>query len=277
MPRLPLRRPKTKRTMVGASLLTLGLVLLAAAGAFYAYTAIATSNLDQLVVQGDDPAPTFATLRGGGGAEADAPPPDAGALYPGSVMSYRQWADPRGTLDLGQEPLLEGFTPIAAVGQPSFAGDIGRADRLIIPALEIDSTVQDLAILDLGDSRAYETPYRTVGHIPGTPNPGSHGNGWYFGHLESPVQQEGNVFVRLPQIPGLLRDGEDVFVIAQSGGEQYLYLVTQTDILHQDDLRLYQAGDSRITLVACQPRGTYDHRLLVTAKLVGFRSAPEAI
>jgi LPXTG-site transpeptidase (sortase) family protein len=114
----------------------------------------------------------------------------------------------------------------------------------------------------------------TIGHIPGTPNPGSHGNGWYFGHLESPLQQEGNVFSRLPRVPELLRNGEDIYVIAQSGDAQYLYQVTETDVLYQNDLRLYQAGDSRLTLVTCQPRGTYDHRLLVTAKLVGFRESP---
>ena len=35
MPRLPLHRPRTRRTMAGATLLALGLLLLAAAGAFY--------------------------------------------------------------------------------------------------------------------------------------------------------------------------------------------------------------------------------------------------
>ena len=219
----------------------------------------------------------FSSLRAGPTGKADAPPPASQSLYPGSVMSYRQWADPRGTLDLGQDPLLDGFAPIASLGQPSFSGDIGRADRIIIPALDINASVQDLAIRDLGDSASYETPRLTVGHIPGTPNPGSHGNGWYFGHLESPIQQEGNVFGRLPRIPDLLRDGEDVFVIAQSGDMQYLYQVTETDVLHQDDLSLYQAGDARITLVTCQPRGTYDHRLLVTAKLVGFREVSQPV
>ena len=269
------RLSRRAQSFFGVSLLAVGLVLLGAAGAFYAYTALATRNLDRLIVEGTDVAlPAFTSLRAGPGFEPGAPPPGSQSAYPGSVMSYRQWADPRGTLGLGQELILEGFTPISALGQPSFSGDIGRADRLIIPALNINASVQDLAMVNLGNSASYATPRLTIGHIPGTPNPGSHGNGWYFGHLESPLQQEGNVFSRLPRVPELLRNGEDIYVIAQSGDAQYLYQVTETDVLYQNDLRLYQAGDSRLTLVTCQPRGTYDHRLLVTAKLVGFRESP---
>ena len=248
------------RTRLGLALLGVGAACLLAAGAFYAYTAFGARDLDKLVVTGEDPP----RLVDAGGE----------SLYPGIVTPYRQWADPRGTLDLGQGPWLEGFTALEAVGQPSFHGEASLADRIIIPALGIDAIVENLEIVDLGDSRAYETPRSVVGHIPGTPNAGSHGNGWYFGHLESPLQGEGNVFRRLPRVPELLRDGEDIYVVLQSNESQYLYRVTETNLLHGDDLRLYQAGEARITLVTCQPRGRYDHRLLVTALLVGVRDTP---
>ena len=258
-------RPPSRRA-AGFALLGMGALLIAAAGAFYAYTAVLSRGLGDLAVTGPEVTlPTPTPVAAGRAAYT---------LYPGSVTPYRAWADPRGTLDLGHEPLLEGFAPVSALGQPSLHGEAGRADRIIIPAIGVDARVEELGIRDLGDSRAYQTPRHTVGHIPGTPNPGSHGNGWYFGHLESPVQGEGNVFSRLPQAAGLLRAGEDVFVVAQSGAAQYLYQATETDLVHEDDLSLYQAGDARLTLVTCQPRGRYDHRLLVTAKLVGYREAP---
>ena len=77
-------------------------------------------------------------------------------------------------------------------------------------------------------------------------------------------------------MPTLLRDGEDVHIILQSSGRDYLYLVTETDLVHEDDMHLYQASNARVTLVTCFPRLAYDHRLLVTAKLVGFRNSADA-
>ena len=51
-----------------------------------------------------------------------------------------------------------------------------------------------------------------MGRIPNTSNPGELGNGWLFGHLESPIRGEGNVFQRLPEIPALLSAGDPVYV-----------------------------------------------------------------
>ena len=273
--RLPRRR-------LGVLVLAFGLLLLATAGAYYTYTFFASQNLDRLVYQTSlDAQPAETTLMdlvpsarpstSAGAVGLQAPEPEAQLLYPGSLIPARQWADPRGTLDLGQEPLLAGFTPVSGLGQGVVLGSGANATRIIIPALGIDAEVEELVIQDLRDSSAYETPKFTVGHIPGTPNPGVNGNGWFFGHLESPLQGEGNVFSRLPQIPGLLKDGEDVYAITESEGRQYLYQVTETDLIHQDDIALYQADDARVTLVTCFPRLKYDQRLLITAKLVGFK------
>ncbi len=256
----------SRSRLLGAAAMAMGLALIATAAAYFAYTFAAGRNLDDLVAAAADPAETLDAPRAGGAAAADQ------TLYPGSLLPARLWAAPRGTLDLAV-PELGGFTSVSGSGRPSIAGMTGRADRIAIPALGIDVTVEELGIVDLGDSSAYETPKFVVGHIPGTPNPGSHGNGWYFGHLESPLGGEGNVFSRLPQVPGLLRDGEDVHVVVTSEGRSFLYQVSETDIVHQDDIALYQAGDARITLVTCFPRLKYDQRLLVTAKLIGIRDA----
>ena len=272
----------------------LGLVLLGLGGSYYGYTFFASRNLDRLVYHA--PSPSDATdpltlsdleppstpagplelLSGTPSSGADpsetlsGPPPQDQLLYPGALLPARQWGDLRGTLDLGQDDLLAGFTPVEP-GERVAGGGSQRSTRIIIPAVDIETTVEELTILDLGNSRQYETPKFTVGHIPVTADPGGQGNGWYFGHLESPIQGEGNVFSRLPKIPDLLRDGEDVYVVVESVERRYLYQVTDTDWVHQDDLSLYRADDARVTLVTCFPRLKYDLRLLVTAKLVGVK------
>ena len=128
--------------------------------------------------------------------------------------------------------------------------------------------------MDIGDSRQYETPAHVVGRIPQTSNPGEMGNTWLFGHLESLIRGEGNVFHRLPEIPNLLNSGDPVYVsLENQDGDEFLYQITATRVVRQEDLALYDTDDSTITLVACVPRLIYDHRIVVTGKLVGVKRA----
>lgn len=251
---------------VGVGLFVTGLVLLAAAGAYYGYGFLATRDMSNMIAGGA----RAETLTLSSPTPSQQPLFALGELHPGSLLPARQWANPRGTLNL-EQPDLKGFTPLSDQGQPVISGSVGRAERLIVPQLNINVAVTELAISNLALSDEYETPKFTVGHMPASPNPGSTGNGWYFGHLESPVQGEGNVFSRLPTVPDLLRDGEDLHVILRSGNREYLYLASETHLLHESDLSLYDSEDSRVTLVTCFPRLHYDHRLLVTARLIGFR------
>jgi len=196
------------------------------------------------------------------------------AIYPGYQIHPKNWADPLWASSddyaFGEVLRPDGYTALSpddglARGQGSVAS------RITIPAIAVDSPVKDLAIINLGDSSAYETPKNVVGRIPETSNPGEQGNGWFFGHLESPIRGEGNVFTRLPEIPGLLKNGDPVYVSIMSNDAEYLYQVTATEVVHQDDLRLYETDSATITLVACVPRLKYDHRILVTGKLVGVK------
>ena len=166
--------------------------------------------------------------------------------------------------------LPAGFRAVAARGGALARGEGALTTRIAIPLIGVDSAISELAIVDVGDSREYETPKNLVGHIPQSPNPGELGNAWYFGHLESPIRGEGSVFKRLPEIPDLLRDGDDVFVeLDAEDGRTYLYKVSRTEVMHEDELRLYGADRAQLTLVACVPRLVYDHRIVVTAELVG--------
>lgn len=276
--------------LLGLVLVAVGALLVMVAGGYYLYGWIATRSLDSLKY-GPDVAPpsplavsvmTLQGLRGKSpgdssiGASRDGsvatPYPASQRLYPGEWLAFNSWADPwaavpPSTLD---EELAQGFLPLGqfVLGK---TGTLPPATRIAIPAIELEADVQELQILDLGDSREYETPKHVVGHIPGTANPGEMGNGWLFGHLQSPIINEGSVFVDLPLIPEILRTGQRVYVVLDSPAGSYLYEVYKTDVIHQDDFRLYDVEDARITLVTCVPPWTYDQRLLVTARLVGFR------
>ena len=196
------------------------------------------------------------------------------ASFPATQVHPKYWHQPMwaGTdvytaLDTSA---TNGFIPTDQLEIAS-KGSNTEALRIAIPAIGVDSDVSELAILDLGDSRRYETPNQVVGHIPGTANPGEQGNGWFFGHLESPVAGEGNVFKRLPDIARMLTNGDNVYVSVTNDGGVYLYQVVESRVVHHSELWLYDSADATITLVTCSNRPYYDYRQVVTATLVGFR------
>ena len=124
----------------------------------------------------------------------------------------------------------------------AYDGIYPGATRLIVPSIGIDSSVKELEIFELGGSRAYETPSNTVGHIPETANAGERGSSWFFGHTESPIGGEDSVFFNLGDIAEKLHNGEEVFIVADNGGQQFLYRVTSSEVVHQADLSLYDTG-----------------------------------
>ena len=188
-------------------------------------------------------------------------------LYPGEAIDVGAWSHPASydPLSYLEETQLQGFTPLAiAEALPGQAS----ATRIIIPSIGVDSTVKELAIVDLAGSRFYETPANTVGHIPQSANAGEADNAWFFGHTESPLSGEGSVFYNLTQIPGKLNNGEDVFIITENGQDRFLYRVTSTNVVHQSELNLFESGQATIHLVSCVPRLVYDHRLIINGELV---------
>ena len=196
-------------------------------------------------------------------------------IYPGHKIHPKYWDRPltAGTDDYtyGVIRREDGFLEVSSEsGLPK--GTLSDAVRVRIPSIDLDSEVTNLAILDLGDSKQYETPAHVVGRIPETSNPGEMGNTWLFGHLESPIRGEGNVFRRLPEIPEILKNGDPVYVtVLNEDGEEFMYQITDTTVMHRDELSLYETDDSTITLVTCVPRLIYDHRVVVSGKLVGIR------
>jgi len=287
-----------------------GAVLLAASGAYYGYAANARADLDRLNVtvpeatsildraaadlvsvpfEQEEPSTGLVDLTARSVAEGDAGSPapakprrllpaiaiGSQRLYPGESLLASAWSDPQSYVPLSyrEQVLLQGFTPVEVSQNPP-QGTLSPATRIIVPSIGVDSTVKELEILDSGGSRAYETPDRTVGHIPETANAGEAGSSWFFGHTESPTLGEGSVFFNLQKIPQKLRNGEDVFIITDNGRNQYLYRVTSSQVVHQSEMRLYDTGKATIHLVSCVPRLVYDHRLIITGELVAQKSDP---
>ena len=294
----------------GIIIFVFGALLLATGGAYYGYAAKARADLDNLNVALPGAVPTQSqpqitdtiknhidgsagpprspglngTLGGDSGplnvpGSAKVLPAlsslaiSARQLYPGEALSAGSWSNPWSFEPLAyrSQLLLQGFAPIEPGAAPP-AGALDAATRLIMPSIGIDSTINELEILTLGESRAYETPDQVVGHIPETANAGESGSSWFFGHTESPTLGEGSVFFNLRQVPGKLRNNEDVFIITETGQTQYLYLVTSSQVVHQDDMALYETGQATIHLVSCVPRLVYDHRLIVTGELVAQKT-----
>ncbi|MBI4337782.1 MAG: sortase [Chloroflexi bacterium] len=302
----PTGQPPRPLRWTAVALVGVGLFLLLAAGGYLLYAHQARAGLKDLVAEtpfqqpgqegqastGPDVGAPLATAEPSPsavqepvdkvGAPSDAQPsPPAqwkplpsqfGSLYPGQQTDPLYWDSPLWAQPAPDLPLAAQYQPVDWEALPP-AGTQLMATRIRIPLLDLDARVQDLEVQDLGDSRQYETPKFVVGHIPSTARPGERGNGYLFGHLESPIRNEGAIFQSLPKVPGLLRQGLKVYIILDTEAGSYLYQVVRTRVVPQTQLRLEDSLDPQITLVTCVPTRVYDQRLLVTAYLVGMKPA----
>lgn len=244
----------------GLVLFTVGLLLSLPTVGFVLYVLLSSPADDEITTTSPS---AYASLTTNSGSR--------NALYPGSLIPARQWSDPRGTFPINQFS-EESFTPLNSAIQPIIHGAQGRALEIQIPQIDLRAEVIELALADLGASLEYETPKFTVGHIPATPNPGSKGSGWYFGHLDNPVGGEGNVFSQLPQIAKLLQAGDEVHILLSTETTEYLYSAYKTGLVKESELQITSSNRSEVVLVTCFPRLTYEKRFLVHAELIGVRS-----
>ena len=291
----------------GVFIVVLGALMLVSSGAYYSYAAAARSSLPELDVsvpinphiqaERDGPslplidihsavssgpinpiaaegemslsdariAPGLLTLPGSAIS--------ARQLYPGDGLDAEAWSYPASYEPLSyiEEIQLKDFKPMVA---GEYFQNQPPTTYISVPSIGINSSVDELEVLDLAGGRFYETPANTVGHIPTTAHAGEPGSAWYFGHAESPISGEGSVFYNLTELPGKLQNGEDVFIVSGNDQQKFLYQVTSTRVVHQDELELLDFGRATIHLVSCVPRLVYDHRLIIDGELVAQIETP---
>lgn len=295
----PSIRRRRHNKALGVFFIVLGVTLLVITGAYYTYGA--TAHADLISPDGknaETPASAERSLtkdRGGSPAEA---PADAlraekvaslpvfqpemeeaiGARLAVSLDAATEPAVPMFWMDTSSyeaaspeiKALVESFMPMEA-NQGFPLGSRLASTRISVPSVGIDATVTELGFEELNGARAYQTPDKTAGHIPETANAGELGSAWFFGHTEAPTMGEGSVFFNLAEIPELIKEGRDVFAIAESEESQYLYRLGSAQVVHEDDIRLYSSGGATIHLVSCVPKLVYDQRLIVSGELIGHK------
>ena len=178
-----MRRFWTRARVAGAALLITGGLVVGIGAAYYGYAGNARAGLAHYQVQTVEIVPV---------ATAPTRQPQATPAQPAAVRPLPEISLYSG--DAGRIPsgpsLPPGFEAIE-LSQEATLPPAAPATSMRIPRLGIDSPVVELPIVDLGDRRAYQTPDNTIGHIPETANAGETGQGWYFGHTESPVLDQG--------------------------------------------------------------------------------------
>ncbi|MQF69364.1 sortase [SAR202 cluster bacterium AD-804-J14_MRT_500m] len=275
---------------LGVFILCVGVVLVIGGSSYFAYSLREHSRLDELNAEApiviDRVVLSMSNGQSSVGMHVDSEfpksvdgqegssshPATRYVLYPGEWIPPAFWDNPLGAEDVAStvDALLSQFEIVESIDQLDFVQSAPPV-RITIPAIQVDSPVAELAILDLSDSRSYETPKNVVGYISKTGDLGRTGNAWFFGHLESPIRGEGSVFSKLPEIPLLWKRGIDVYAVVESEKASYLYRLTTSIQVHEDDLSIYQGEGSSINLVTCVPRFSYDHRQIITGTLVGIK------
>ena len=258
-----MRRFWNRARIAGATMLVVGGVLIGVGAAYYGYAGSAKADLDRYRVSTMEVTPVWVEEK-----PLQVTVPSEPSILP-EVSLYSGYS---GFIPAPTGPVLpEGFGLIN-ISEDNPLPMTSPATSISIPTVGVEASIMELSIQDLGDRRAYLTPSHAVGHIPESADAGEDGQAWFFGHTESPILDQGSVFLELQEIPDKLRAGEDVQIITDNGTEQFLYQVSGTRVVHEDDLTLEGDGGPSIHLVSCIPRLVYDHRLIVDADLIARKS-----
>jgi len=242
------------------ALIATGVILLSVICAYYTYATIARHQL--------------APLQFVGATDQAFPITNTKFSFQPVSISVLDWPEPRwaGIYEQDEKRVWEEFATLDDGNEPASTGSLPYPISIEIPSIGLNSTVKALGIVNYGEAKGWEPPSDVIGHIPTTANPGEEGIGYFFGHLHTPIKGEGSVFLSLTLIPDLLRQGNVLHVLVKNELERdFLYRITGTSVIHEDEFRLEKSQSSEIVLVACVPKYVYDHRFMVHATLIGSR------
>jgi len=198
------------------------------------------------------------------------PPPPAlpapGDAQPSATATLPQAITPAATAPTAAAPLAAPTAP-AAQGEPN---------RLVIPAIELDTAIVDVGweVVERGSQRTteWQTADNAAGRHINSALPGEPGNVVLSGHHNT----KGEVFRRISQQE--LAIGDMVYLYDDQG-RRFDYQVTEItepllEVGASQAQRQANAGyiqptsDARVTLVTCWPYWTNTHRIVAVATLV---------
>ncbi|MFZ2362539.1 MAG: sortase [Anaerolineae bacterium] len=205
---------------------------------------------------GPPPAPTTPppTALPAPGTDAPAPPPQETA------------AQPTATAPAAVQPAaVPGVVP-----PPQ-----GEPDRLVIPAIDLDTAIVDVGweVVERGAQRSteWQTADNAAGRHLNSARPGEPGNVVLSGHHNT----KGEVFRRISEQE--LAVGDAIYLY-DAQGQRHTYLVSEVtepllEVGASEAQRLANAryiqptSDARVTLVTCWPYWTNTHRIVVVGTL----------
>ena len=233
---------------VGMGLLLVGIALIVIGLAYYGNLLWLRSNVDNYAAQRNDvvqlPASQTPSVVGEGEVVS------ALALPPGTYA---------------EDVSRLGFTPLG----PSDAHPLGtlpQAKRVIVPELGINVRTSQAGLTGPSVLDAAKSGGRNdLGVVEA--NPGERGALWFFGE----AGEGANHFGGLEDAAPLLLEGEDILIFVDNGDNVFLYAGTHTDVFPTADLRLSGTDRSTIHLTVPVPSGLYDHFLVLSGELVGFK------
>ncbi len=152
----------------------------------------------------------------------------------------------------------------------------GEPDRLVIPAIELDTAIVDVGweVVERGDQRTteWQTADNAAGRHLNSARPGEPGNVVLSGHHNT----KGEVFRRISEQE--LAVGDTIYLYDEQG-QRHTYQVSEVtepllEVGAGEAQRLANAryiqptNDARVTLVTCWPYWTNTHRIVVVGTLV---------
>ena len=179
------------------------------------------------------------------------------------VEEYDRYISDTGLRKDGMEEPQPAAAPKLAINpgeeEPQEIEEVNPVDKYIegkelsgiieIPALSVKA-----AILEGTDDRALKY---TVGHYPGTANPGEKGNCVLLGHRNYVY---GHYFRKLNE----LKTGDSVII--RRGNDTFTYTVAESFVVEPEDVWVLEATeDAVLTMITCTPVPTYTHRLIIRA------------
>lgn len=114
-----------------------------------------------------------------------------------------------------------------------------------------------------------------LAHYKGTVYPGEEGDSFIYGHSVLPLFYNNKDYLSIFSKLHELQSGDEVEVFW--GEKKFVYMVFDSEIVSPENLdaiNFSKVGEKTLTLMTCNPPGTFFKRLLVKTRLISLNSEP---